>query len=141
MNKVIVPAIALFAFLCLPDAFAKESQPKTYLQATIVSVDKHEQSSTITGDNPTDAPMPDPETFAYDVAVHVNCGTYVGRYQSWYDYLPSEFTPNRIIKIRLTRGRMYVPLANQKEVEMSIVQKRVERGQCDSTNASASIKH
>jgi hypothetical protein len=89
------------------------------------------------GDNPTDAPLADPQTFTYDISVRVNCGTYVGRYENWYDYVPSELSPNQKIQVRLTRSVMYVPVPNQKEVEMPIVNKHVERGLCESPRMSA----
>jgi len=141
MRRGLVVCIALFAALCVLSASAKESQPKTYQQATVLRVDKHEGSPQVTADNPSDAPMPDPETFAYDIAVHVNCGTYVGRYQSWYDYVPSVFTPNQKIQLRLTRSAMYVPVPNQKEVQLSIVSKHIERGPCESASTTASAKN
>ena len=140
MKTIVLLFASFIVAVCLPAAFAKTSQPKGYLQATVVSVNKHEQSTTVIGDNPTDAPLPDPETFAYDISVHVNCGTYVGRYQSWYDYVPSLFTPNQKIQLRLTRNMMFVPVPNQKEIEMSIVSKHVERGPCESANTSASVQ-
>jgi len=131
-------AVCLLFVLTTP-AGAKESHPTPYLTATVLSVKKNDNNTGVfTGGNPSDAPLPDPETYIYDVSVHVNCGTYVGRYESWYDYLPSVFTPNQKIQLRLTRSVMYVPVPNQKEIALSIVSKHVERGPCESSaNASA----
>lgn len=137
MNKKIVVPVVLFAALSFLSAFAKTSQPKPLQDATVLSVEKHEEQRMTGGDNPSDAPLPDPETFAYDISVRLSCGTYVGRYQSWYDYVPSVFTPNQKIQLRLTRSVMYVPVPNQKEVEMPIVSKHVERGPCEITRTSA----
>ncbi len=57
--------------------------------------------------------------------------TYVGRYQSWYDYVPAVFQPNQKIHLRLTRGVIYVSVPNEREVELNIVNKHVERGPCE----------
>lgn len=86
------------------------------------------------GSNPSDAPLPDPETYAYDVSVHVNCGTYVGRYESWYDYLPSVLSRNQNIYLRLTRGTMFVDVPNQRDLQMRIVSRHLERGSCNNDN-------
>jgi len=134
-TRIVMPAIFLAVFLDL--SFAKTSLPRPLQDATVLSVEKHEEQRMTGGDNPSDAPLPDPETFTYDISVRVDCGTYVGRYQSWYDYVPSVFTPNRKIQLRLTRSAMYVPVPNQKEVEMPIVSKHVERGPCETTRTSA----
>lgn len=137
MTRRIAVAVVVLLALSLPLVYAKESQPKPYQDATVLRVDKHDEATRTGGDNPSDAPLPDPETFSYDIAVRVNCGTYVGRYQSWYDYVPSLFSPNQKIHLRLTRSVMYIPVPNQKEVEMPIVSKHVERGPCEATRTSA----
>ena len=131
MKKVLVVLAILAATLAAVSAFAKESKIKQYLEGTVVRVDKHGSEQVVSGQNPSDAPLADPETFAYDVAVHVNCGTYVGRYQSWYDYVPSVFAADRKIQLRLTRNVMYVSIPDEKEIELAIVSKHVERGPCE----------
>ena len=117
--------------LAVINASAKESKIRQYFEGTVVRVDKYEPQQVVAGQNPSDAPLADPETFAYDVAVHVSCGTYVGRYQSWYDYVPSVFAADRKIQLRLTRSVMYVNVPNEKELELSIVSKHIERGPCE----------
>ena len=117
--------------LAVINASAKESKIRQYFEGTVIRVDKYEPQQVVAGQNPSDAPLADPETFAYDVAVHVNCGTYVGRYQSWYDYVPSVFAADRKIQLRLTRSVMYVNVPNEKELELSIVSKHIERGPCE----------
>jgi hypothetical protein len=121
----------LAAMLAVINASAKESKIRQYFEGTVVRVDKYEPQQVVAGQNPSDAPLADPETFAYDIAVHVNCGTYVGRYQSWYDYVPSVFAADRKIQLRLTRSVMYVNVPNEKELELSIVSKHIERGPCE----------
>lgn len=68
--------------------------------------------------------------FAYNTSVHVNCETYVGRYRSWYDYVPPVFKVDQKIQRRLTRKLMYVAMPNAKEIELNIVSKHIERGPC-----------
>lgn len=128
-NVSFVLAILLVTLFVVP-VFPKESKPQNYLPATVLRVDKHDNQSNFVGGNPSDAPLPDPETYVYDVSLHVNCGTYVGRYESWYDYVPSLLSANQKVQVRLTKRVMYVPAQNQKEIEMPIVSKHVERGPC-----------
>jgi hypothetical protein len=131
VKKTLVVFAILASMLAVLSAFAKESKIKQYFEGTIIRVDRHEGRELVGGQNPSDAPLADPETFAYDISVHVNCGTYVGRYQNWYDYVPSLFTPNQKIQLRLSRSLMYVEVPNQKELELPIVSKHVERGPCE----------
>ena len=131
MKKISIVIAVLAAMLAVINASAKESKIRQYFEGTVIRVDKYEPQQVVAGQNPSDAPLADPETFAYDVAVHVNCGTYVGRYQSWYDYVPSVFAADRKIQLRLTRSVMYVNVPNEKELELSIVSKHIERGPCE----------
>lgn len=131
MKRISIVIAVLAAMLAVINASAKESKVRQYFEGTVVRVDKYEPQQVVAGQNPSDAPLADPETFAYDIAVHVNCGTYVGRYQSWYDYVPSVFAADRKIQLRLTRSVMYVNVPNEKELELSIVSKHIERGPCE----------
>ncbi len=131
MKKVLVLCVALSGTLFVMGAHAKQSQIKQYMEGTVVSVEKHQSAARVPGENPSDAPLADPETFAYDISVHVTCGTYVGRYRSWYDYVPAVFRPNQKIQLRLTRNLMYVNVPNEKELELNIVSKHLERGSCE----------
>jgi hypothetical protein len=137
MKKIMAVLVFLIAVVSLAAAIARASHPKTYQDATVLSVNKYEEPRMVGGDNPTDAPLADPETFTYDISVHANCGTYVGRYENWYDYVPAELSPNQKVQVRLTRSVMYVPIPNQEEVKMPIVSKKVERGTCEPTLTSA----
>jgi hypothetical protein len=132
MKIVVLLSVILAGALFVLSADAKQFQPKPYLEGTVVRVDKHQANERVPGENPSDAPLADPAVFSYDVAIHVNCGTYVGRYQSWYDYVPSVFKNNQKIQLRLTRSAMYVNVPNEKEVELNIVSRHIERsGPCD----------
>ena len=131
-SRLPVSLLILGALSCAY-ASSKQSQRKTYLEGTVVGVEKHETAQSTAGSNPSDAPLPDPETYDYDVAVRVNCGTYVGRYETWYDYVPSALSASQKIQLRLTHGVMYVNVPNQREVEMRIIQRHEDRGSCGNT--------
>lgn len=133
--KKIFAGLAFIGMLPLVNASNLPSTRKSYLEGTVVKIEKNDSPQMSSGSNPGDAPLPDPETYAYDVSVHVNCGTYVGRYESWYDYMPTALSPNQKIQLRLTRGEMFVDVPNQKELQMRIVSRHLERGSCtDSKN-------
>jgi len=131
MKKIVMAFAILASTLVVVSASAKESKIRQYVEGTVVRIDKHEGRENASGQNPSDAPLADPETYTYDVAVQVNCGTYVARYQSWYDYVPSVLAANQKIRLRMSRRVMYVMVPNQKELELPIVSKRVERGACE----------
>ena len=117
--------------LLMTPAYAKKTRGHEYLEGTVVRVEEHQTPDRAGGENPGGAPVADPETYTYDIAVQVNCGTYVGRYQSWYEYVPSLFAPNQKIHLRLTRGVIYVSVPNERQVELKIVNRHVERGPCE----------
>jgi hypothetical protein len=99
-----------------------------YQQGRILSVRKSEVQSPAYGggDNPSDAPLHS-DYYVYDVAVRVNCGTYVGRYDSPYDYFPSAFVPEHRLPVRLTRHVLYFSLPNDREMQMNIVSHKAEK--------------
>jgi hypothetical protein len=134
MKETIAVLLLLLGNLLPLNASTTPSSAKTYEKGTILRVEKHDTTPSTAGQNPSDAPLADPQTYAYDVSVRVNCGTYVGRYESWYDYVPSVLSPQEIVRLRLTRHVMYVNVPNENEVEMSIVSRHVERGPCTVKN-------
>lgn len=134
MKRIVLLSAILAVALPVLTASAKQSETKPYVEGIVLHVDKHQSAERVPGENPSDAPLSDPQVFAYDVAVNVNCGTYVGRYQSWYDYIPSVFKANQKIQLRLTRSVMYVNVPSEKEVQLSIVSKHIERGSCESAS-------
>ncbi len=50
----------------------------------------------------------------------VGCGTYVGRYESYIDYLPSAFSANKAIPVRLTKHVMYFDVPGERDMKMGI---------------------
>lgn len=125
-NKLCVCAFVLATSATLLCANKKEEQTQGYQEGTILSI----QSSgwrlpwptpsvvIISGDAPAVS-----EIYEYDIAVKLNSGTYVGRYESYFDYLPlatCAFYPNQSLPVRLTRNVVHFKLPDR-EVEMGIV--------------------
>jgi hypothetical protein len=110
---------------------------KAYQWGTILNVDKKEVTNPDTCcSSPTDAPLQN-QYFAYDVSVKVNCGTYVGHYESPYDYLPSSLAPNQKVEVRPGKHNLYFDLPGDRELKMAIVRRKVERsGPCGTSTAS-----
>lgn len=80
--------------------------------------------------NSTDAPLM-LEHYAYDVSVRLDRGNYVVRYESSYDYLPSEIAVDQPVQVRPTKRELHFDLTGNRELKMAIV--RTERGaQCAS---------
>jgi hypothetical protein len=129
VKKQLTQLLLILGAFSFAYASSKPSQPKAYLEGTVLQVEKHETTQISAGSNPSDSPLPDPESYDYDVAVRVNCGTYVGQFESWYDYLPATLSANQRIQLRLAHGTMYVNVPDQKEVPMRIVSHE-DRGPC-----------
>jgi hypothetical protein len=119
------------------EAKTKEVQSKGFQQGTVVSVDRQEVTSpNLCCYSGTDAPL-QTQYYAFDVSVRVGCGTYVGRYDSYMDYLPSAFSPNKEVSVRLTKHVMYFDVPGESDMKMGIVHRRINHElPCDSTSAS-----
>lgn len=131
MRKHVVISAAML-LVCFAGANAKDAQRfagrnnNDYYPGTVLSVHQHEAQSNYVGGSATDAPL-QPSVYAYDVALRVKCGTYVGRYQTPYNSLPSVLTPNSEVDVRLQKHVMYVDVPGSREYRMSIVDR--PRGQ------------
>jgi hypothetical protein len=134
MKRFLIYALALILFAPPVSANAtKRSSDKKdqYLPGTVVTVQKHETKSNYIGDDPSDAPLQS-SAFAYDIALRVSCGTYIGRYQSAFDYVPAVFTPNRPVEIRFQKHAMYVEVPGEPEYKIGIIeQPRGARASCN----------
>jgi len=118
-------------------ANAKEVQPKGFQQGTVVSVERQEVVSPnqccYSG---SDAPL-QTQYYAFDVSVKVGCGTYVGRYESYIDYLPSAFSANKEIPVRLTKHVMYFDVPGERDMKMGILHRSNDHAvPCDNGSAS-----
>jgi hypothetical protein len=115
--------LAAILLLGLP-AYPKQVAEQGYEPATVVSVQRYQSPSNYGGDNPTDAPLR-PREYAYDIGIRLACNVYVGRYQSAINYLPSGFTPNQTVDVRLQKHILYVSLpGGDWDVKMGVVGRR-----------------
>jgi hypothetical protein len=125
MKKSIYVALAVLVVVPTLNASPTRTSSNAYVQGVVIEVQKRKIYSpdfTIGGSNPSDAPLTS-RYYAYEVSVRVDCKTYVGRYETPLNYLPSEFTPDRPIQVRLTRHVMYFDLPNDPDMRMGIVQR------------------
>jgi hypothetical protein len=105
---------------------------KPYVPATVLQVEKHEIGSPVYtgGGNPSDTPLRS-EYYAYEVSVRVNCGTYVARYETPFDYIPSAFAPGHTVPVRITKHVLYFSVPDYQEMKMGIVHKpRDQQANC-----------
>jgi hypothetical protein len=124
------PLICMLAtVLIVPAAYAKPAKSGSikkneYLPGTVLRVQRHEENSTsnYVGDTASDAPLRS-DVYGYDVSIRVNCATYVGRWNSSFDYVPAVFSPNRTVQVRLEKHLMYVDVPGEKEFRMGYVER------------------
>jgi len=98
---------------------------KQYVWGTVVDVRKYKvqfPEYTMGGSNPADAPLTS-RYYAYQVSIRVDCKKYVGRYETPFNYLPSAFSPDQPIRVRLTKHVMYFDLPNNPDLRIGIVRR------------------
>jgi hypothetical protein len=131
MKRNLCICIVIFVVV-VPALYAAEpGHSNPYVQGTVVHVQQrkvYSPDSMIGGSNPSDAPLTS-RYYAYEVSVRVDCKTYVGRYETPFNYLPSEFASNQSIQVRLTKHVMYFDLPNNPDMRMGIVRRRSDCGQ------------
>ena len=130
MKRNLVIYIAVFVII-VPALYAAEQVNPAYVQGTVVRVQQHKVYSPdvmMGGSNPSDAPLTS-RSYAYEVSVRVDCNTYVGRYETPFNYLPSAFTTDQPIHVHLTKHAMYFDLPNDPDMKMGIVRRTSECGQ------------
>ena len=99
-----------------------------YQSATVISVESHETPSNYAGGNPSDASLRS-EVYSYDIGVRLGCTIYRTRYDTAFEYLPADFTPNHLVEVIPQRRVMYVRLSGDREVRMGIDSRRSVKGQ------------
>ena len=105
-----------------------------YQTARITSVKKLDTSPQFVGGNPTDAPLHADE-FAYEIGVRVECTNYIGRYESFMDYLPKAIAPDKQVDVRLEKHWMYLSLPTDREIKMGIVHyEKIREADCPAKN-------
>jgi hypothetical protein len=131
MKKTICLGIAVLVIVPILNASPTRSRSNAYVQGTVVEVQKQKVYSpdyAIGGSNPSDAPLTS-RYYAYEVSVRVDCKTYVGRYETPFNYLPSEFTRDQPIKVQVAKHVLYFDLPNDPDMRMGIVHRSSECGQ------------
>jgi hypothetical protein len=126
MKKNLRICIVVFVVVVPALHAAEPGHPNPNVQGTVVHVQQHKvysPDSMIGGSNPSDAPLTS-RYYAYEVSVRVNCETYVGRYETPFNYLPSEFTSSQPIQVRLTKHVLYFDLPNNPDLRMGIVRRK-----------------
>jgi hypothetical protein len=109
---------------------ANSSASKAHVPAKVLQVEKQEVRSPAytSGEDPSDAPLRS-EYYAYEVSVRVNCGIYVARYETPFDYIPSAFAPGHTVPVRVTKHILYFNLPEYQEMRMGIVH-RTKQSNC-----------
>lgn len=125
--------VALFLLISAPIALYAKSGPQanTYIQGTVLAVQKQNVSSpgTLEGATPSNAPLQS-SYYAYNISVRVRCATYTGRYDTRLNYLPSAFSPHHPVDLRLTKHVMYFNVPGEREIRMPIVQHKNDGAGC-----------
>lgn len=131
MQKLCSLAVFVMIGTGLLYAKPKVAQSNGYIQANVLSVQKEDVQSpaTMSGTSPTDAPLQS-QYYAYNVFVHAGCATYVGRYETPFEYFPSAFSPNHTVEVRLTKHLMYFNVPGDREMKMAIVQHKNDAAGC-----------
>lgn len=93
----------------------------SFQEGKITSVEKQEvmEPAYSGGDNPSDAPLQS-QSYAYNIGVETGCATYVAHFESPYDYLPSAFSANREVPVRVSKHTMDFDLG-YREMQMRII--------------------
>ena len=141
MRRILILSAVVWGVLLIsPHARAKRTTATEdgYQVATVVSVKKHVSASNYAGDNPTDAAL-QARDYSYDIGIRLNCNVYVGRFESAIRYLPSVFSPDHEVDVRLRKHVMFVILPfSDEEVMMGIVNhRRVKDEVCAGTSSKA----
>jgi len=123
--------LALFVLIggiTIPAMHASSTAPpKLFETAAILSVHKQQlyEPPYYGGDNPSDAPLQS-EVFAYEVAVRTTCGTYVARYETPYDFLPSAFAANRQMPVKVGKHKISFDLG-YRQMQMPIERSKKDK--------------
>jgi hypothetical protein len=138
MKSILLVCMFLLLSLALSlHASQVQDQTRYYQQGTILSVEDHQVHSPeySGGNNPSDEPLSN-DVYAYDVAVRVDCGTYVAHYESPMDYLPSAFAAHQPIAVQVTPHFLYFRLPLAGEMKMAIRHRKiVQMASCQTSEA------
>jgi hypothetical protein len=123
-SLIYVIAALIAPCVCAKTVKANSTKQNEYLSGTVLQVKRHEydSASNYVGNSPSDAPLHS-DVYVYDIFVSVNCATYVGRYESVFDYLPSLFTPNQKVEVRLRKHVMQIDVPGEERYTMGIIER------------------
>lgn len=110
-------------------AYAAQDNRRSVI-GTVVSVQESKVQSpeyTLGGSNPSDAPLTS-RYYEFQVAIRIGCDVYIGRYQTAFNYLPSAFTAERTIPVRLTKHVMHFDLQSDPDLRVGIIRRRTVCG-------------
>jgi hypothetical protein len=102
---------------------AAQAYSAEFVRGTVVRVQKHKTQFpeyTVGGSNPSDAPL-STSYYSFEVSIRSACTIYVGRYLTPFNYLPSAFTDDKSVSVRLTKHVMYFELPDHPDLRMGIV--------------------
>jgi hypothetical protein len=125
--KSILPVYMFLLLSTAPSLATKVQDPTLYYQqGTILSVEDHEVRSPeySGGSNPSDEPLSS-AVYVYDIAVQVDCGTYLAHYESPIDYLPSAFAAHQPIAVHVAKHFLYFRLPVAGEMKMAIRHRKI----------------
>jgi hypothetical protein len=125
MKKHLYIVTVVFLMTAVPAIRAMAVNSREWVQGTVVQVQKHRvefPEYQFGSGNPSDAPLAS-RYYAFEVSIRVDGKTYVGRYTTPFNYLPSAFTPDQPIQLRLTKHGMYFELPDGWDVRMGIVRR------------------
>jgi len=126
-----VSILAVIIAVTVTYAVGQSKQPQ---QGTIVNVEKQDVATppVRTGAAATRTPLQS-HYYLYNVSVQLNCGVYVGRYETELADLPSALSPNNSVPVRLQKHVMYLDFPGN-TLKMPIVRHKVSHeGACDQT--------
>lgn len=109
MKKVLPLAFLFFAATSTVLNAQTDAPKKNYRSATVVHVDQHMMPANPVG-GVIDNGVPQPQQYSYDMSVRLGCDIYVARYESPIHYLPSVFSPNHNVTVRLDGDVMDVSM-------------------------------
>ena len=112
----------LTCLLILVAAAPAHPKAKSYQTGTILSIRSREANG-VSYRVPTRAPVRD-TVFTHDVSVRVGDTVFVGRYNSWTDYLPSTWTEGSSVQVRIGKHNMYLKGPEGDDFQLRIVSRR-----------------
>lgn len=120
----LLPRVLITALLVgLAFGSAARAYSPEFVRGTVVRVQKYKTQSpeyTMGGSNPSDAPLTS-SYYTFEVSIRSGCTVYVARYLTPFNYLPSAFTDDKSVSVRLTKHVMYFDLPDNPDLRMGII--------------------